>query len=93
MPLFISISVKIPLNQVKCLTVTDTQIEVSIHRTSPVRFLYWLAIHRARRNGTSVDYWPVTEKQGEVHHPACSNANPNQNTNLNPNPNPTADPN
>jgi len=29
-------------------------------------------------------------KQGEVHHPACSNANPNQNTNpnLNPNPNP-----
>jgi len=47
--------------------------------------------------GTSVDYWPVTAKYGEVHHPACSNANPNHNTNpnLNPNPNPnsTADPN
>jgi len=49
------------------------------------------------RNGTSVDYWPVTAKLGEVHHPACSNANPNHNTNpnLNPNanPNPAADPN
>jgi len=47
------------------------------------------------RLGTSVDYWPVTAKQGEVHHPACSNANPNHNTNpnlnSNPNPNPTAD--
>ena len=47
--------------------------------------------------GTSVDYWSVTAKYGEVHHPACSNANPNQNTNPNlnpnPNPNPTADPN
>ena len=44
---------------------------------------------------TSVDYWPATAKQGEVHHPACSNVNPNHNTNskLNPNlnPNPTAD--
>ena len=47
--------------------------------------------------GTTVDYWPVTAKQGEVHHPACSNANPNHNTNPNinpnPNPNPAADPN
>jgi len=47
--------------------------------------------------GTSVDYWPVTAKQGEVRHPSCSNANPNHNTNPNlnpnPNPNPTADPN
>ena len=48
--------------------------------------------------GTNVDYWPVTAKQGEVHHPSCSNANPNHNTNPNrnpnpnPNPNPTADP-
>jgi len=46
-------------------------------------------------SGTSVDYWPVTAKQGEVHHSACSNANPNHNTNPNlnpnPNPNPTAD--
>jgi len=36
-------------------------------------------------------------EKGEVHHPACSNANPKQNANpnLNPNPkpNPTADPN
>ena len=33
--------------------------------------------------GTSVDYWPVTAKQGEVSHPACSNANPNHNTSPN----------
>ena len=41
--------------------------------------------------GTTVYYWPVTAKQGEVYHPDCSNAN----LNLNPNPdrNPTADPN
>ena len=39
--------------------------------------------------GMSADYWPVTAKQGKVHHPACSNANPNHNIN----PNPTANPN
>ena len=48
-------------------------------------------------HGTSEDYWPVTAKYGEVHHPASSNANPNHNTNPNLDPNPnlnsTADPN
>jgi len=38
----------------------------------------------------------VNYKQGEVHYPACSNANPDHNTNpnfnINPNLNPTADP-
>jgi len=37
-------------------------------------------------SGTSVDYWLVTAKQGEVHHPGCSNANHNHNTNPNLNP-------
>ena len=42
--------------------------------------------------GTSVDYWVVITKQGEVHHPACFDANSNHNTNLNLNPNPNSNP-
>jgi len=40
----------------------------------------------------SVDYWRVTAKYGEVHHPACSIANRNHNTNPNLNPNPNSNP-
>ena len=75
------------------LIVIDTYRRILVYNvTGDMRSEYqWL--WRGSSTGTSVDYWPVTAKQGEVHHPACSNANPNHNTNLNPSPNPTADPN
>jgi len=31
------------------------------------------------RTGAGVDYWTLTAKYGEIHHPACSSVNPNHN--------------